>query len=247
LNLGDHIAQDRRSFGDLQSWSAGQDQRGIGGERLIADLLSTQVNARPGGSVVFLGLDLGRAGNPYPHLRKDTHHNIVGFGGDMDIALFLREYQEESSRYQSSRRGLKQDHLVLIDSKQYSEDWERSKQFEKAEKLLAWFRNALAHRDLLGSGNGVGSLRMSYHFAHTGKWVPDSWLRKVGGNGETQVSPNYQWWNTDEDLVFESPVEVLLGQLAVLLTFANPTYREWVPEALWQLLNPSDRQYYKSG
>jgi hypothetical protein len=247
LGLQDYIDEDHRSFGRPQSWS--DDKRGIGGELLIADLLATQVDARPGGSALFLGLDLGARGKVYPHIEEDPRCEIRGFGGDIDIALFLREYQEESPRYESSRRRLTQDHLVLIDSKQYKKDWGRNRrtQFRQAEEKLEWFRRTLSHPRLLGGGSSGPSLQLSYHFAHTGSWVPDSWLRKVGSGSDEQVAPNHQWWNSSADLVFESPVEVLLGQLSVLLTFANPEYRKWVPNALWSLLAPHDQKPYSPG
>jgi len=194
--------------------------------------------------MLFLGLDLGAPGKIYPNVQEDERCEIIGFGGDIDVALFLREYQEESDRYEASRRGLVQDHLVLIDSKQYAKGWDRSAQYEQAEKKLEWLRNTLSHPRLLGSGSDVARLQLSYHFAHTGTWVPDSWLRTVGGGPDEQVAPNYQWWNASRDLVFESPVEVLLGQLAVLLTFANPEYRGWVPCAMWSMLAPEDRVPY---
>lgn len=241
-DLWAYVQEGHRSFGQPQSWSA--DKRGVGGELLIADLLAATVNARPGGSALFLGIDLGAPGKVYPHVEEDERCEIVGFGGDIDIALFLREYQQESTKYESSRRGLSQDHLVLIDSKQYSKDWDRSAQYRKAESVLAWLRETFSHPRLLGLGSDVSSLQLSYHFAHTGTWVPESWLRTVGGGREELVSPNYQWWNASKDLVLESPVEVLLGQLAVLLTFANPEYRDWVPNALWSMLAPGDRAPY---
>lgn len=234
-----------RSFGSPQSWS--DDQRGVGGELLIADILAAQVNAAAGGSVLFLGLDLGKRDAPYLNVVPDPRVPLKGFGGDVDVALFLREYQVASPRYASSRRGLQQDHLVLIDSKQYSKDWRRDHHFERAERVLGWFRHTLSHPRLLGGGNDPGSLRMSYHFAHTGAWVPDSWFSRVDGvpNVPEQVLPNFRWWNSQDDLVLESPVEVLLGQLSLLLSFTHPDYRPVVPRSLWDLLAPRDRKPYQ--
>lgn len=231
-----------RAFGQPQSWS--DSKRGVGGERLIADLLAKQANAALGGSVVFLGVDLGPPGAVYPHVDEDDRCPIRGFGGDIDIALFLREYQDDSGRYGTSRRGLDQDHLVLVDSKQYAGDWQREAQYDRAVHLIRWLRQTLSHPRLLGSGNDSGSLRISYHFAHTGPWVPTSWLRRVNAGTAEEVSPSFKWWNSPDDLVFESPVEVLLGQLSILLTFANPRFRGWVPGAIWSLLDPCAREPY---
>ena len=135
----------------------------------------------------------------------------------------------------------------MIDSKQYSGDWDRERQFERAGATIKWFRYMMSHPQLLGGGSDPASLRLSYHFAHTGPWVPESWLRRVGDPGVSQMEPGFDWWNSSDDLVLESPVEVLLGQLSILLTFANPTYRWVVPETLWRMLPANGRHPYVNG
>lgn len=242
LELHEMMSEGHRVFGDPQSWS--RNQRGIEGELLLADRLADSVRGSRGGSALFLGLDLGRAGYPHPYIPLDDRVEVPGFGGDVDAALFVREYQGTSPSYGvSGRRRLDQDHLVLIDSKQYAGDWERDKQFRKAEQLIQWMRHALSHPRMLGSGNQADSLRISYHFTHTGSWVPTSWLRTVG-KITRQVLPGEEWWNSTADLVLEEPAEVLLGQLSILLSYAHPDTRLAVPAALWQLLAPRDRRPY---
>ncbi len=242
--LETHVDAGSRAFGTPQSWA--KTTRGLGGEMLIADILATQVNARCGGSLLFLGLDLGRPGLRYPHPGADEECTFEGFGGDIDAALFIREYSDASDRYRLSERRLRQDHLILIDSKQYTDDWDRKRLFAKAEDTLRWFRCALADKHLVGGGSDKNSIQLSYHFAHTGSWTPKAWLRIVGDAKDKPVEPNYCWWNSFEDLVLECPAEVLIGQLSILLAFANPSYRGWVPGALWQLLDPADRTPFRA-
>ena len=243
-SLTQHIEAGNRAFGIPQSWSA--KRRGLGGELLIADLLTAQVNRMPGGSCLFLGLDLGSPNGDYDIVPHDSRRPLRGHGGDIDAALFVREYREPSRKYGSSRRGLQQDHLVLIDSKQYSGEWERDHHFERAASTLEWLRYTMGHPQLLGTGSDPTSLRISYHFSHTGSWVPSIWLRTVENSATEVRPPDFEWWNSADDLVLESPMEVLLGQLAVLVTFANPDYRSVVPRALWQMLPEASRTPYKS-
>lgn len=241
-HMGTLIKDGYRSFGSTQHW-AEESSRGAAGERLICDVLSAAVTSIRSGSVLFAGIDLGKRGKPLRFGLGDDSHPVVGMGGDLDVVLFVRRADGSGNGdYEDLDPEIEQDHLVIIDSKQFSKKHEQWTTPDQATAKMRWLRHALGHPRLLGSGNSSDSLRISYHYVHTGMWQPPQWIRYLDNDRKVPIAPGHRWWNSREDLVMESSVALLTGQLVQLVAFSHHEYREWVPDSLWKLL-PADSRH----
>lgn len=242
-SLRPHIDGQVRAFGASQSWVTAQTPRGLAGERLICDVLSAAVNSIRSGSVLFAGIDLGAPGKPLEFGHGDRDYPVVGYGGDLDIVLFVRRPADASNgEYDGIDVEIEQDHIVVVDAKQYSSEHTQWSSSKEAAAKMRWLRRTLGHPRLLGGGNDFNSLRMSYHYVHTGLWQPPKWIEYVDSGSRQEILPGHPWWNASEDLVMESSVALLTGQLIQLIALSHHDYRGWVPEALWQLLPPGSRR-----
>lgn len=247
------LDEGHRSFG--VPWVGSKS--GIGGELIIADLIDGTIRSctRSLGScssVAMLGLDLGSPREPHFALDDSTMSGLKGFGGDIDLALFVREsVKSPVQRYgDGAFRRLEQDHLILIDSKQYNGDWDLTEQFAKKVKLVRWLRKALSANVMLGAGSQSNMLRISYHFAMTGDYAPSAWLARVGSGisgaeKPTLVDTGMQWWNSPNDLIMQSPAEVIIGQASMLIMNNNRNdFRDAVPRALWHMIKTENQVPY---